>query len=266
MRALVAPQRLPVPLGLVPQRALRRLRPVLEISVGLLVGRDHAGARAALDRHVADRHAAFHRQRLDRRAAVFDDVAGAAGRADLADDGQDDVLGGDAGRQRAVDLDAHVLGFGLDQRLGREHMLDLGGADAVRKRAESAVGRGVAVAADDRGARQRKTLLRPDDVHDALPQVELVVIFDAEFARVPGQFLDLLTAFRVLDAAAAVGGLDVVVDDGQRLVRRAHLAPGQPQALESLRARHLVDEVAVDIDEAQVAGRVQDMFVPDLVV
>ena len=96
--------------------------------------------------------------------------------------------------------------------------------------------------------------------------VELVVIFDAELARVPGQFLDLLAALRILDAAAAVGGLDVVVDDGQRLVRRAHLAPGQPQALERLRARHLVDEVPVDIDEAEIAGRLQDMLVPDLVV
>ena len=136
----------------------------------------------------------------------------------------------------------------------------------MRERAEGAVGRGVAVAADDRRARQRKALLRPDDVHDALPRVELVVIFDAELARVPGQFLDLLAALRILDAAAAVGGLDVVVDDGQRLVRRAHLAPGHPQSLERLRARDLVDEVTVDIDEAELAVRLQDMLVPDLVV
>ncbi len=170
------------------------------------------------------------------------------------------------GGERAVDVDAHVLGLALDQRLGREHMLDLGGADAMRKRAERAVGRGVAVAADDRRARQREALLRPDDVHDALARVELVVIFDAELARVLGQFLDLLAALGIVDAAAAVGGLDVVVDDGERLVRRAHLAAGQPQALERLRARHLVDEVAVDIDEAELARRLDDMVVPDLVV
>ena len=34
----------------------------------IVVGRDHAGAAAALDRHVADRHAALHRERRDRRA------------------------------------------------------------------------------------------------------------------------------------------------------------------------------------------------------
>ena len=96
--------------------------------------------------------------------------------------------------------------------------------------------------------------------------VELVVIFDAELARVPGQFLDLLAALRIGDAAAAVGGLDVVVDDGERLFRRAHLAARQAQPLERLRARHLMDEVAVDVDEAGAAGGVDDMVIPDLVV
>ena len=163
--------------------ALRRARAALDVVEGLLVGRDQAGAGAALDRHVADGHAPFHGQRLDRLAGIFDDMAGAAGGADLADDGEDDVLGGDAVGQLAVDAHPHVLGLVLDQRLGGEHMLDLGGADAVRQRAEGAVGRGVAVAADDGRAGQGEALLRPDDVDDALALVELVVIFDAEIAR-----------------------------------------------------------------------------------
>ena len=170
------------------------------------------------------------------------------------------------GGKRAVDLDPHVFGLGLDQGLGRQHMLDLGGADAVGERAEGAVGRGVAVAADDRRPRQGEALLRPDDVDDALPGIELVVIFDPELARVLGQLLDLLAALGIGDAAAAVGGLDVVVDDGERLFRRAHLAARDAQALERLRARHLMDEMAVDIDEAQAALGVEDMIVPDLVV
>jgi hypothetical protein len=62
----------------------------------------------------------------------------------------------------------HVLGLLLDQRLGGEHMLDLRRADAVRQRAEGAVRRGVAVAADDGHAGQREALLGADDVDDAL--------------------------------------------------------------------------------------------------
>src|SRR5438067_1361320 len=42
------------------------------------------GAPAALDRHVAHRHAAFHRERLDRRPRVLDNVSGRAADADLA--------------------------------------------------------------------------------------------------------------------------------------------------------------------------------------
>ena len=98
-------------------------------------------------------------------------------------------------------------------------------ADAHGQRAEGAVRGGVAVAADDGGAGQREALLRPDHVHDALPHVALVVVLDAEVLGVPGQRLDLDAAFLVLDALVAVGGGgDVVVDHGQRLLGRAHLA------------------------------------------
>ena len=88
------------------------------------------------------------------------------------------------GGQLPVDRHPHVLRLLLDQRLGREHVLDLGGADAVRERAEGAVRRGVAVAADDRRAGQREALLGADDVDDALAEVELVVILDAELVGV----------------------------------------------------------------------------------
>ncbi len=143
MRVLVRLQRLPVFERHVEGFALGRARTALHVFEGLLVRRDQAGAGAAFDGHVADRHAAFHRQRADGFAGEFDDMAGAAGRADLADDGEDDVLGGDAGRQLAVDTHQHVLGLLLDQRLRGEHMLDLGRADAMRQRAERAMRRGV---------------------------------------------------------------------------------------------------------------------------
>ena len=121
-------------------------------------------------------------------------MAGAAGGADLADDGEDHVLRGHARRQLAVDGDAHVLRLALDQRLRGEHVLDLARADAVRERAEGAVRGGVAVAADDGHAGEREALLGADDVDDALAAVELVEILDAEVARVLGERLDLQRA------------------------------------------------------------------------
>ena len=182
-------------------RALRRLRPALEVGEGLLVGRDHAGAGAALDRHVADRHAAFHRQRADGLAGVLDDVAGAAGGADLADDGEDDVL---APSRAAAAVPSTVtrmfLAFFWISVCVASTCSTSRRADAVRQRAEGAVRRGVAVAADDGGAGQREALLGADHVDDALAHVELVEILDAEVLGVLRQRLDLDAALLVVDA------------------------------------------------------------------
>ena len=146
-------------------------------------------------------------------------------------------------------------------------MLDLGGADAIGERAERAVRAGMAVAADERGAGQRKALLGPDDVDDALALVELVEIFEAEQLGVLGEIGDLLLALGIGILLAAVGGRHVVIDHAQRLFRRAHLAAGEPQTLERLRARHLMDQMPVDIDQAgAVRLFVDQMVVPDLVV
>jgi hypothetical protein len=266
-RAVVGVQRLPITHRLVPGLALGCLRAVLQERERLLVRRDEAGLGAAFDRHVADGHAAFHRQRADRLAGIFQRIAGATGGADLADDGEDDVLGGDALRQLTVDHRAHVLRFRLDQRLGRQHVLHFRGADAVGERAERAMGRGVAVAAHDRGARQREALLGADDVDDALPLVELVEVLKIEVLGVLGEIGDLRRALGIRIGLAAVGGRHVVIDHQQRLLRRAHLAARKAQSLERLRRRHLMHEVPVDIDQAgSIRLLVDQVVVPDFVV
>ena len=95
---VVGLQRAPVRDGGVPVGALGRVRAALEVVERGLVRGDHARAGAGLDRHVADRHAGFHRQRADGLAAVLEHVALAAAGADLGDDRQDDVLAGRARR------------------------------------------------------------------------------------------------------------------------------------------------------------------------
>jgi len=146
-------------------------------------------------------------------------------------------------------------------------VLDFRGADAIGERAERAVGGGVTVATDECHAGQRKSLLRPDDVNDALPLVELVVIFEPEEFHVLGQVGDLRLALGVGIFQPPVGGRHVVIDHAERLLRRAHLAAGKPQALEGLRAGHLMHQVPVDIDQAgAVRLLVDQMVVPDLVV
>ncbi len=95
-------------------------------------------------------------------------MAGAAVRADLGDDAEHQVFRGDAGWEFAVHGHRHRGRLGLPQRLGREHVLNLGGADAERERAERTVRRCVAVTANDGHARLSKPELRADHVDHAL--------------------------------------------------------------------------------------------------
>ncbi|MNT58902.1 hypothetical protein D3C72_1963690 [compost metagenome] len=76
-------------------------------------------------------------------------------------------------------------------------MLDLGRADAESQRPDGAMGGGVAVAADDGGARQGQSLLRPDDVDDALIHAVQRDPRQTELGCVDLQLFDLRPAFRV---------------------------------------------------------------------
>ena len=146
-------------------------------------------------------------------------------------------------------------------------MLNLGRADAVRQGAERAMGGGVAVTADDGGARQGETLLRPDDVHDALTDIHHRQILDAKLLGVGFERLDLDAALLVGDAAGAVRRGHVVIGHGQRLFRTAHLAAGHAQTFKGLRARHFVHEMPVNVEQAgPVFTGLDNVVVPDFVI
>lgn len=237
----------------------------LEVVEGGLVGGDHARAGAGLDRHVADGHPRFHRELLDGFAAVFQDVSLTATGADLRDDRQDQVLGGDALGQRTGDGDGHRLRAGQRQRLGGQHVLDLARADAEGERAEGAVRGGVGVTADHRGARLGQAQLRSHHVDDALLDIAQGVQAHAELGAVLAQRLQLSPGDRVRDGLVDVEGGGVVVLGGDGEVEPPDLAAGLPQALEGLGAGHLVQQVQINEEEVGLAlGAPDDMVVPDL--
>src|SRR5688572_8903706 len=95
-------------------------------------------------------------------------MPGAAAHADLGDKCKNNIFRGDTAAQPPIDSDFIGFGFLLKQTLGSEHMLDLAGPDAKCQCTESAMCRGVTVAADDGHTRLRQAKLRPDDVDDTL--------------------------------------------------------------------------------------------------
>ncbi len=257
-RAVVGRELRPLLDGAVELRALRRIGPALQIGERRLVRRDHAAAGAGLDRHVAERQPAFDRQRADRGAGELHGAAGRAVGADLGDDREHDVLAGDARRGLAVHRHPHPLRPLLPDRLRHQHMGHLGRADAERVGAERAVGRGVAVAADDQQAGQGEALLRPDHMDDALPRIVEAEQLDAVLG---GVLLDLAHHARELG----------IGDIGPRAARRHVMvgdAEGQPRlgdrdaALGELAEgveRALVDIVAVDPEQRRAVLAAQDL-------
>jgi len=105
---------------------------------------------------------------------------------------------------------------------------------------KAAMRRGMAIAADDRRARQRKTLFGADHMNDALAKVVLIEYSMPNSRAFLGELFDLNTAFGIVDAMRAIGGGDIVIDDRERFLRRTNAPAAQPQPLEGLRARHLM--------------------------
>ena len=267
LRVRIAVQRAPVSHRIIPCRTLRCERATLEVIDGGVVRRDHARTCARLDRHVAQRHAPFHRQAAYRAAGKLDRVTGAARRADPADHRQRDVLRSHAPAELTLDHHLHGLGFFHQQTLRRHHMLDLGGADAERQRGERAVGAGMRIAAHHRHARQGRALLRPDHMHDALAHVVHFEFVHAKLGAIAVQRLHLQARDRVGDALRAPGSRHVVIGYREDRSAAPQLAPGQLQALKSLRAGHFMHQMAVDINQRGAVGFLpHHVSIPEFVV
>ena len=265
LRTGIGRQLFPTGDGLVELSPLRRELTTFQVGERLFVRRNHARAGTGLDGHVADRHPLFHREITNRFARVFDAIAGAAVGRDLADDVENQILRRHAVGQLAVDADLERLGLRLEQGLRRENVLNFARADAERQRAERAVRRRVAVAADDRHAGLRQAQLGTDDVNDPLLGVVQIVELDAEFLAVVPQRVDLLLRNRVGDRQAAVGRRHVVVRHGRRQGRAADLAARDPQSFERLGTGHFVNQMAIDVQNRRLVRFVDDdVLIPNL--
>ena len=179
-----------------------------------------------------------------------------------ADRAEDHVLRRHARRQVAVEANAHRARPALRQALRREHVLDLGRADADRERAERAVRRRVAVAADDRHPRLRQAELRADHVDDPLPAAAGREERHAELRAVPAQGIQLRLGERI--GHRPVLGRDVVIHRRERQIGPPDLPAGEPETVEGLGRGDLVDQVQIDEEDGRLPlGLGHEMPLPD---
>ena len=163
---------------------------------------------------------------------------------------------------------AHAFLLALPQRLRREDAFAFTCADAEGDGAKGAVGTGVAVAADQSGARQRKAEFRPDDMDDAVPTV---VHGDVRDRRTAGRYpSDARLAERQDHPLAALLRNRV----GTAWSATAICASGRRtgavlcnQAGKSLRAGDLLDQMPIDVDQrVTVIVGFDNVLSPNLIV
>ncbi len=242
----------------------RRELPAAEIVERRLIGVDVADARAAFDRHVADRHPLVHRQPRDGVAGVLVGEPDAAVDAEPTDDLENDVLGVDPRREPARHENAADLQRIERQALRRQHVAHLRGADAERDRAERAVGRRVAVAARDRHPRLGQAELRPDHMDDALRAALKIEQPHAVLAAVALERGEHVLRHHVDERPAHIARRHDVIDGRDRAFRILHPPAPRPKHVERLRAGHLVDEMKTDEQLRLAVGQLADgVGVPD---
>src|SRR5699024_2819660 len=143
--------------------------------------------------------------------------------------------------------------------------LDLARADTEGEGSERAMRGGVGVAAHDGRTRLGEPELWSDDVHDALFDVAERRDAYAELLAVAPQRLHLRTRHRIGDRLVDVEGGNVVVLGRESQIGAPNTPAGKAKAVECLRARHLVDEMEIDVEEVRLAvGVANDVFVPYL--
>ena len=183
--ARIRVQTLPVRYCVIEQFTFGCEWPASQVLDRFFVYRHHARARTRFDRHIADRHAAFHRQRTNSCTRKLDRVTGPACGANLADDGEHDILGRHTAPDLALYADQQRFRFFRHQALRGHDVLDFRCADAERQRGKCAVRGGMRIAANDSHARQRRALLRADHVDDSLTRImHAEIICYAEFLDV----------------------------------------------------------------------------------
>src|SRR5262249_6002724 len=100
-------------------------------------------------------------------------------RADMPDQRQDEVFGGNTKWKPSFELHAHGFWPTLNQRLRSQNVSEFAGADPECQSTKPAMSAGMAVATDDETAGKTQAKLGADDMNDALSRLVHIEQFNA---------------------------------------------------------------------------------------
>ncbi len=146
-------------------------------------------------------------------------------------------------------------------------MFDLGSADAESQRAESAMRRGMAVAANHHHAGVDETMLRHNNMNHTVIRVCHVIQLQAVHAAVFSHGFDLFFGNRIGNRQVAIFGRYAVIHRSKNAVRIAHLATGQTQTFKGLGTGDFMHQMSINIKQRSLPGLINDkVAVPDFFV
>jgi hypothetical protein len=150
-------------------------------------------------------------------------------------------------------------------------MLDLTGTNTKGQGSKGTVRRSVRVTAHSDTSRKSETLLGTDNVNDTLTFVGHGKVCHTEILDILLELHDLRSTSSLFNECfyihkiGSVSGGYVVIDGHKSAVRSPHGAVSNPEAFKGLRGRHLVNQMAIDVDESRQAVIIDQVIIPDLV-
>ena len=223
----------------------------LQVAQRLVVDREDRARRAVLRAHVADGGAVGERHGADARPVELDELADDAVLAQHLGDREDEVGGGGAVGQLAVELEADDAGDEHADGLAEHRGLGLDAADAPAQHAEAVDHGGVRVGADE-GVGVGDTVAAE---HDARQVLDVDLVDDAGAGRD-----DLELVERALAPAQELVALDVALvlelDVAGEGVRRAEQVGDDRVVDHEFGRRQRVDlrGVAAEVDDGLAHG------------
>ena len=142
-------------------------------------------------------------------------------------------------------------------------MLHFGSSDAEGKGSERPVSGSMGIPAHDGRTREGQSLLRAHHMDNPLARVTQVEQRHSEILTVLPQGFDLLGGNRVLDRLKLVSGRNVVIRNRKSRLRNPYLSSCHPESLKGLRRGHLMDQMAVDVEDTVSILLVNQMGIPD---
>ena len=218
----------------------------MNIIIGLLVGIHNAHLRAKLNGHIADSHALFHGQMINRITSILDHMTDTCSHTISGNQSEDKVLGIDTFRWHSGKFDQHFLRLDLPNGLRRKDVLYLRSTNSKSNSSKSSVSGRVTVTADDKFARLSLACFGSNHMNNTLQLRSVSRVFNAKILDILRKFINLSLGNNIPDIID-IDRRNIMVKGSKGQIRPSNFAPCISKTLKSLRAGYFMNIMLIHI-------------------